>query len=122
MNTNPNFKFKELNVWQKAIEYAVAVVKTTEKLSTNRQHYKLIEQLESCCSSIAQNIAEGKGRYSKKEFQRFLFIARGSLYESITLLELFYRMDWITIDELNEHEKQAYEIANMLKGLINSLK
>jgi hypothetical protein len=75
LNTNPNFKFKELNVWQKAIEYAVAVVKTTEKLSTNRQHYKLIEQLESCCSSIAQNIAEGKGRYSKKEFQRFLFIA-----------------------------------------------
>ncbi|MBI5605158.1 MAG: four helix bundle protein [Deltaproteobacteria bacterium] len=44
-------------------------------------------------------IAEGKGRFSKKEFVQYLYIARGSLYETMTLLEIFKRRNWIS------HEK-----------------
>ena len=67
------------------------------------------------------NIAEGKGRYSKKEFTRFLYVARGSLYETMTLLEIFRRTGWISGNQYKELEGFGLEIASMIKGLIKSL-
>ena len=89
------FGFEDLEVWNKAIEFADQVIDLIECLDTNRKHFRLIEQLEATSTSIAMNIAEGKGRYSKKEFRQFLYIARGSLYETVTLLEIFRRRGWI---------------------------
>jgi four helix bundle protein len=83
------FGYEDLEVWQKAIHWASEIVSLSDGLETNRSHFRLIEQLESACSSVAMNIAEGKGRYSPKEFIQFLYVARGSLYETITLLEIF---------------------------------
>lgn len=77
--------FKDLIVWQKSLEFANEVIDLAEKMNTERRHYRLIEQLEAASTSIAMNIAEGKGRSSRKEFRHFLFIARGSLYETVTL-------------------------------------
>ena len=71
--------YKELQVWQKGMEFASAVIDLTEHLNSPRQHYRLIEQLEAAAASVPMNIAEGKGRFSKKEFIHFLHIARGSL-------------------------------------------
>jgi len=82
------FSFEDLDVWQKAVDFADKVISIVEEIKTDRRHFRLIEQLESCTSSIALNIAEGKGRFSKKEFIQFLYIARGSLYESITVLTI----------------------------------
>ena len=122
MEKKVHFNFKDLIVWQKAIEFADKVIQMTEGLNTDRKHFRLIEQIESSAASIAQNISEGKGRFSKKEFAHYLYISRGSLYETITLLNLFQRRKWILEDTLIELEGKAYEIANMLKGLINSVK
>ena len=77
------FSFEDLEVWQKAMDFADKVINVVDKLNTNRRHYRLIEQLESSATSVSMNIAEGKGRYSKKEFIRFLYIACRSLYETI---------------------------------------
>ena len=68
------------------------------------------------------NIAEGKGRFSKKEFVQYLYISRGSLYETMTLLEILRRMKWITDDNYSQLEGQGKEIAAMTKGLINSIR
>ena len=65
------------------------------KLKAESKHYRLIEQLEAAVTSIPMNIAEGKGRESKKEFVHFLHISRGSLYETLTLLEIFQMRNWI---------------------------
>lgn len=116
-----NFGFKKLKVWEKALEYADNVIDLTENLKTDKNHFRLIEQIESAAASIAQNISEGKGRYSKKEFIRHLYIARGSLYEVITLLNLFHKRKWISGDQLEALESEGLEIARMIKGLINSL-
>ena len=67
------------------------------------------------------NIAEGKGRESKKEYLHFLYISRGSLYETLTLLEIFQMRAWITPETFQKKENQSNEIAKMLKGLINSI-
>ena len=116
-----NFGFKKLKVWQKSLDFADKVIDRSENLNTEGKHFRLIEQLESACASIAQNIGEGKGRNSKKEFIQFLYIARGSLYETVTLLNLFKKRKWINEEQLNDFESDAFEIASMIKGLINSL-
>jgi len=91
-------------------------------LTPGRQHYRLIEQIEASSTSVAMNIAEGKGRFSRKEFKHFCCIARGSLYETTTLLEIFHRKAWIPTNTYSELKSEAIEIAAMIKGLINSLR
>jgi four helix bundle protein len=115
------FAFKELKVWNKAIEFACAVIELTEKLDTPRNHFRLVEQIEAAAASVAQNIAEGKGRFSKKEFRQYLYIARGSLYETVTLLNIFQLRNWITTEQHIQLENNALEIAKMIKGLVNAL-
>ena len=116
------FGFEDLNVWNRATEFAVEIINIIEKIETGRKHFRLFEQLEAAVTSVPMNIAGGKGRYSSKEFIHFCFIARGSLYETITLLEIFKRKGWIPEKEFVKLKSEAIEIASMLKGLINSLK
>jgi four helix bundle protein len=85
-------------------------------------HFRLIEQLEVASTSVALNISEGKGRYSKKEFVHFLYIARGSLYETITLLIIFHKNKWIDDNQLEELKAFGDEIGKMLSSLINAIK
>lgn len=122
MEGDSNLGYEKLVVWQRAIEWSCTIINVSEGLKTDRKHYRLIEQLESASTSVAMNIAEGKGRYSKKEFVQFLFIARGSLYETITLLEIFHRQEWIESTVFRKLKTDATEIAKMLNSLINSIK
>ena len=112
--------YKDLQVWQKGLEFAEQVIQLIDGLDTPRKHYRLLEQLESAVTSVPMNIAEGKGRESKKEFVHFLYIARGSIYETLTLLEIFKRQGWLVPDTFNRLESSATEIIKMLKGLINA--
>ena len=114
--------FKKLLVWKKAVEWSTKVILLIDHLQTDRKHYRLIEQLESAVTSVAMNISEGKGRFSKKEFIHFLYIARGSAYETITLLNIFSALNWISNEKLIELELEGTEIIKMLNGLIKSIK
>ena len=116
------FSFEDLTVWQKSVDFAKAVIDLAEKIDSGRKHYRLIEQLESASTSIAMNIAEGKGRYSKKEFIQFLYIARGSLFETITLLVIFNKKKWINKMQLEAIENLGEEVNKMLSSLIHSIK
>jgi len=112
---------KDLIVWQKSMEFANQVIDLAENLETSRKHYRIIEQLESSATSVPMNIAEGKGRNSQKEFIHFLYIARGSLYETLTLLEIFQMRNWIKKDHFGQLETQANELAKMINGLVRYL-
>ena len=116
------FAFEDLDVWKKAVEFADKVISVVEDLDTDRKHYRLLEQAESSVTSISLNIAEGKGRFSKKEFVQFLYIARGSLYEVVTLLIIFHRKGWITEETLMHLKEDADHIGKMLTSLANSVK
>jgi four helix bundle protein len=116
------FGFKELKVWQKSMSFVGQVLGIAEEIHQSKRHFRLIEQLESAAASIPQNIAEGKGRNSKKEFIQFLYFARGSLYETVTLLCLFENQGLILKQTAQALELEAFEIAQMLKGLINAIR
>ncbi|MBN2059431.1 MAG: four helix bundle protein [Deltaproteobacteria bacterium] len=115
------FGYEDLKVWSKAVDFSITVINIVESIVTDRKHYRLFEQIESCSTSIALNIAEGKGRFSHKEFIHFLYIARGSLYETLTLLEIFRRLKWISDSTYDVIKNDGIEIVSMIKGLINSI-
>ncbi len=113
--------YKDLQVWTKSMALVDQVIKMIDEMETPRRHFRLIEQLESAVTSIPMNIAEGKGRISRKEFVHFLYIARGSTYETLTLLEIFKRQNWITQENFADLEESSLEVIKMLKGLIKAV-
>jgi len=116
------FGYEKLLVWQRSLEWADRILTIAENIGTKRKHYRLIGQIESSCTSAPMNIAEGKGRFSKKEFVHFLYIARGSLYETMTLLEIFLKRQWVSREDFISVKSETREIAKMLNALINSIK
>jgi len=114
------FPFERLEVWQLAVELADYVLSLLETFPPNK-HLRLIGQMEAASCSIAQNIAEGKGRQYKKEFIQFLYIAQGSVFETVTLNEIFRRRN--LFDEVNckEIRRRCEEIDRKINGLVNSL-
>ncbi|HCX90136.1 MAG: four helix bundle protein [Deltaproteobacteria bacterium CG12_big_fil_rev_8_21_14_0_65_43_10] len=113
--------YEDLAVWNRAVDFAVRVIDAVENISTDRKHFRLLEQIEASSTSIAMNLAEGKGRFSRKEFIQYCYIARGSLYETITLLEIFKRKNWISEETFSSLKSEGIEIASMIKGLINAI-
>ncbi|HEC92860.1 MAG TPA: four helix bundle protein [Candidatus Atribacteria bacterium] len=116
------FSFQDLKVWHKAVQFAEKVIQTIDGFNAPRKHYRLIEQLESASVSVAMNVAEGKGRQTTKEFIQFLYIARGSLFEVITLLVILQKVGWINSEKITEFQQMAEEITKMINSLIKSMK
>ena len=115
------FPFEKLEVWQLAIDFADFIISLTDSLPQGK-HIRLIGQMESAASSVAQNIAEGKGRQYKKEFIQFLYVAEGSLFEALTLTVIFKRRGLFTEKDALAVRKRAELIDRKLHGLINSLR
>ena len=120
--TPSKFSFKDLTVWQKAVSFSEHVIRTIDELETPRKHFRLVEQLEAACTSVPMNIAEGKGRQTTKDYIHFLYIARGSLFEVITLLVILKDLEWIKEEKLKDLEYEAEEITKMLNAMMKSLK
>ncbi len=112
--------FKELQVWQKAMDLAVFTYQLTGYFP-KEEKYGLISQIQRCCVSIPSNIAEGSGRVSKKEFQHFLSIAMGSSFELETQMILVFRFNYINEQQTNEFSTSISPVQKMLFGLYNSL-
>jgi four helix bundle protein len=110
--------YKELIVWQKSMEF-VDWVYVILKSFPKTEDYRLSDQLARAVISIPSNIAEGNGRNSKSDFARFLSIARGSLYETMTQLEIAKRQGYI--DDITQAEEYANSIRKMLNSLITKL-
>jgi four helix bundle protein len=122
MEDQKQFSFEDLEVWQRSVAFAERVIIQTENWQTRVKHFRLLEQVETAVTSIAMNIAEGKGRYSKKEFVHYLYIARGSLFEVVTLLIIVERLNWISSDDLSTLRNEAVIIGKMLTSLAKSIK
>jgi four helix bundle protein len=121
MNSKYVFPFEKLEVYQIALDLADRILEFLEGLPPNR-HIRLISQMEAAAVSAPQNIAEGKGRQYKKEFIQYLHIAQGSVYEVVTLNEVFRRRKLFKEEESGEIRDCCEQIDRKLNGLINSLK
>ena len=114
-----SFMFENLNVYQKAVDFADKIMALTEHFP--RGYYFLTDQLNRAAVSIATNIAEGNGRFTKADRRNFFTIARGSVQECVPLLELAKRRAFISEGVCTELRDELQTIAKMLSGLISGL-
>jgi four helix bundle protein len=114
------FGYRKLLVYQKSRDYVAMIYKLLRKFPTE-ERFALCDQLRRAAISITSNIAEGMGRFSDKEKIHFLEIAFGSLYETMSQIELALVFNYITQEEFDDLEKNVVEIAKMLSGLRNSI-
>lgn len=113
------FKFEKLEVWKRSINYADEMFQVADALPQKYQ-FSLGEQLRRAALSIPTNIAEGSGRDSGKARTYFYRIAKGSVYETISLLVMFGKRSVLSREAYQTHYKEANEIAAILTKLANS--
>lgn len=112
--------YKNLLVWQKAMDLVVEIYNIT-KLLPKEETYCISDQLRRSAVSVPSNIAEGQSRNSVKEFIQFLAIARGSLAELETQLIICERVNMITINDIIKAQDLSSEVGKMINGLISNL-
>jgi four helix bundle protein len=112
--------FRDLIVWQKSMSLAKEVY-TLVKLLPREETYVLSDQMRRAVVSVASNIAEGHGRDSSKEFVRFLSVARGSLRELATQLELCILCGYLNQTNVINANSLIVEVDKMLTALSSKL-
>jgi four helix bundle protein len=105
--------FKELKVWQKAIELVTKTYLQTKHFP-KEEIYGLTSQIRRCAVSIPSNIAEGCGRKTNKDFSNFLGIALGSSFEFETQLIICRNLGFIELEHFTFLELEIQHIQNMI--------
>lgn len=113
--------FKKLKVWQKGIELVVDIYKSTNTFP-KEELYGLTSQIKRSAISVPSNIAEGSGRGSDKDFNRFLDIALGSSFELETQITIAKRLNFISDKDFSEIINSLDEEQRMITGLQKNLK
>lgn len=113
--------FKNLNVWQKAIDYTVEIYKLSKQFP-DEEKYGITSQIRRAAVSISCNISEGAGKSSNKDFNRFLDMALGSANEVENLLIICLKLKYINEEELKLNFKLIREIRKMIVGFQKRLK
>lgn len=114
------FDFEKLDVYQEALNFADSVYELSAKFPREEVH-GLTGQLRRAAVSVAVNIAEGSGR-SKKEFARYLRMARTSVWECVPLLTVAQRQAYIDPNGFGVFYGRCESLSRMLSKLINSLR
>jgi four helix bundle protein len=113
--------YKDLDVYRKSIDFVVDIYKIAESFPDS-ERFGLVSQLSRAAISLPSNLAEGSGRNGKKELINFLHIARGSLFEIGTQLEISQRLGFVSQDDYDKLEERRATIQRMMNALISSLR
>ena len=108
--------FKDLIVWQKAMELTVQVYALTSTFG-REERFRLTAQLTRAAASVPANIAEGHERGTRKDYANFLAIAKGSLAETETFLLLAQRLGYIDDARFHAVVELLREVGRMLTTL-----
>jgi len=113
--------YRDLVVWQKSKDFVSKLYLLTQPFPKEEQ-FGLVAQMRRAAVSIPSNIAEGRGRRSRKDFVQFLHIASGSLAELETQLEISRDLGFIETTAYQESLDALGEIGRMLSSMRDKLK
>lgn len=113
--------FKDLIVWQRAVELSLAIYKLTSKFPASEQ-FGLVNQLRRASVSVASNVAEGYGRSTKGEYIQFLGHARGSVCEVETQLAISSALGYGPKQLRDSADALAIEVSSMLNAMVAKLR
>jgi four helix bundle protein len=112
--------FRDLQVWQRAMQLTTAIYRLTRDFP-REEVYGLTSQIRQAAVSVPSNIAEGQGRLSSREFIQFLSIARGSICELQTQLEIARALGFGKPEMIDEAERISHEVGKMIFAFLGSL-
>ena len=115
------FRFQTLDIWKRSIEVTDDIFDLADELDKKRL-YRFAEQLRAAALSISNNIAEGAGSDSRKEFAHFINIARRSAFETANMVIVFERRKYITSEHKNKVLIELDELCRMMTQFGRSLK
>jgi len=110
--------FKDLVVWQKAKGLAVTIYKITSENKAFERDLGLRDQMRRSSVRVASNIAEGDERDTDKESVRFFYIAKGSLAELRTQIEIAHSIQYITSEVFVTLDSDCQHLGKMIGRLI----
>jgi len=116
----PKFRFMDLEIWQDAIELAEKLFDLADRLESRRL-YRFAEQLRGSGLSMSNNIAEGSGSNSKREFSNFLNIARRSTFENANVILVFEKRGLIKAEEVTDLLKRLDHLCRKITSFQRSL-
>jgi four helix bundle protein len=114
------FRFQDLEVWQLAIQIADELFDIADDIERKRL-YRFAEQLRGSAMSMSNNIAEGSGSSSKKEFVQFLNVARRSTFENANILILLHKRRLITDESLERFLDQLDHLCRKVTKFQSSI-
>lgn len=115
-----DFRFEKLEIWKGAIELSDLLFNYADLADTKRL-YKFAEQLRAATMSISNNIAEGSGSFSDKEFASFLNISRRSVFECANILCIFVRRNVITSEDKSDGYSKLLTLSKMITNFRKTL-
>ena len=113
------FLFENLEVYKQTLELIDSL---SEWLEIVKIPSALKDQLTRASSSIALNIAEGTGRFTKGEKKNFYVMSRGSVYECVAVLQILRKQNRIQSEYYEKFYNNLEDLSKMLTSLINGLK
>jgi len=117
---NNDFSFEKLEVYKRSLKFSIELCKLAAKFPY--AYSRIRDQLIGAAISIPLNIAEGSGRFGKKEKANFYKYSRASVFECVPILTICYELGLISDEELLHYKDEASELSKMLNGLIKSTK
>jgi len=115
------FRFLQWDVYKDAKLLFSLILKIVKKLP-KEYRFELGSQIIKCGFSVILNIAEGSGKISDKELNRFLDISLGSLNELLAAIDVLKDNGFVGQDEFNEIYSKIESISNRLGGFKKKLK
>jgi four helix bundle protein len=112
--------YRDLVAWKRAVELVTHVYGLTKSFPDD-ERYGLTAQLRRAAISVASNIAEGQGRFSRGEFKQFLGHTRGSLLEIETQMTIATNLGYLDSRQSEVVFELSSEVGRILNGLISSL-
>lgn len=113
--------YKDLIVWQRAMDLVVAVYQLTKSFPAD-ERYGLVSQMNRAAVSIVSNIAEGRHRGSRKDFRQFLIVAYASAAELETQIEVSKRLSFSAEEAYTQVDSLLNEVLRMLNTMVGTLK
>jgi four helix bundle protein len=113
--------FRKLEVWRRSKDFTVELYRTI-RISPLAKDFGLRDQIQRAAVSIPSNIAEGYNRESAPDRSHFLIIAKGSVAELQTQLEIAAELELLPHDKIKIYDQELEELSKMITGLIKSLR
>lgn len=114
------FRFEDFEIWKDGIQVTKSLLAVSNDLE-NKKLFRFAEQLRAAAMSITNNIAEGSGSFSDKEFAQFLNISRRSVFECVNILIILKEMELISSEVLEIHKEKLDHLSRKITLFRKSL-